>query len=237
VRRLLTLLFVGLVPLLACGADEDGEDGSGGGGGRPLSSNPSDGVATFYNADGAGNCGFDKSPADLDVTAIAMPEYNGSASCGACIRVQGPNGDVTVRVVDSCPDCANKGINLDLSAQAFAKIADPKKGRISISYQLVSCATSGSIAYHFKEGSSKYWTAIQIRNHRVPIGKVEYQKQGSWVAMTRADYNYFLETKGVGDQPNGLSLRVTATDGQVIEDTLAQGVQAATTVTGTKQFE
>ncbi|MBN9162540.1 MAG: hypothetical protein J0I07_16375 [Myxococcales bacterium] len=41
----------------------------------------------------------------------------------------------------------------------------------------------------------------------------------------------------VGDQPNGLSLRVTATDGQVVEDTLAGGVQAEQTVSGTKQFQ
>ena len=41
---------------------------------------------------------------------------------------------------------------------------------------------------------------------------------------------------GVGDRA-GLALRVTATDGQVIEDTIAGGVQAQKTVTGTKQFE
>ena len=121
--------------------------------------------------------------------------------------------------------------------QAFAKIADPKEGRIDVTYQAVACATAGNVAYHFKDGSSKYWTAIQIRNHRVPVAKVEYKKGDAWVAMKRADYNYFIEASGVGDQPNGLSLRVTATDGQVVEDTLAGGVQAEQTVSGTKQFQ
>ncbi|MBX3203611.1 MAG: hypothetical protein KF764_01020 [Labilithrix sp.] len=167
---------------------------------------------------------------------MAMPEYAASASCGACLLVKGPKGEVTVRVTDSCPGCEGSGINLDLSAQAFAKIAEPKEGRVAVTYQLVSCATSGNIAYRFKDGSSKWWTAIQIRNHRVPIAKVEYRKDGAWIAMSRESYNYFVEASGVGDQPGGLELRVTGIDGQVLEDKLAGGVEADKTVSGTKQF-
>lgn len=226
-----------LVP--ACGGD--GEGGTGGSRGtrstRALSATISEGIATFYDADGSGNCSFDKSPDDLDVVALAMPEYAESAACGACLQVTGPKGDVTVRVVDSCPGCADHGVNLDLSAQAFAKIAEPKEGRVKVAYRLVSCPTSGNVAYRFKDGSSKYWTAIQVRNHRVPIKTLEYRKDGAWIAMNREDYNYFVEAKGVGDQATGLTLRVTANDGQVIEDTLSGGVQAEKTITGTKQFE
>jgi len=223
VRRLLTLFILGSGVLLACGGNDLGASdttSAKSGGGRALSSSPRQGVATFYDADGSGNCSFDASPGDLDVTAMAMPEYDASASCGG-----GPTRG------------GGGGINLDLSAQAFAKIADPKEGRIDVTYQAVACATAGNVAYHFKDGSSKYWTAIQIRNHRVPVAKVEYKKGDAWVAMKRADYNYFIEASGVGDQPNGLSLRVTATDGQVVEDTLAGGVQAEQTVSGTKQFQ
>jgi expansin (peptidoglycan-binding protein) len=243
VRRLLSLLVVVPVLALACGDDEDSGTSSTrstkSGGGRALSTTPTKGIATFYDADGSGNCSFDKSPGDLDVVAMALPEYNDSAACGACLEVTGPKGAVTVRVTDSCPGCEGSKVNLDLSAQAFAKIADPEQGRISVSYQLVSCATAGNVAYRFKDGSSKYWTAIQIRNHRVPIASVEYRsKSGSWVEMGREDYNYFIEAKGVGDLPAaGLALRVTASDGQILEDTLKGGVQAETTVTGTKQFK
>ncbi|MDF2696139.1 MAG: extracellular endoglucanase precursor [Labilithrix sp.] len=226
--------------LFACGEDDAGGTSTTtttkSGGGRALSASPTDGIATFYDADGSGNCSFDKSPGDLDVTAMALDEYAESASCGACLLVKGPKGEVTVRVVDSCPGCQGHGVNLDLSAQAFAKIAEPKDGRVSVTYRLVSCATSGNIAYHFKDGSSKWWTAIQIRDHRVPVTKVEYRKDSSWVEMKRADYNYFIEESGVGDQPGGLVLRITASDGQVIEETLKDGVQADKTVAGTKQF-
>lgn len=259
-RRLLALFLVGSGLSLACGGNDAGASdttSAKSGEGRklpssplpstpqpssplpsgPLPPSPRQGIATFYDADGSGNCSFDASPEDLDVTALAMPEYDASASCGGCLLVKGPKGSVTVRVTDSCPGCADNGVNLDLSAQAFAKIADPDEGRIDITYQAVTCATTGNVAYHFKDGSSKYWTAIQIRNHRIPIAEVEYKKSDAWVAMKRANYNYFIEASGVGDQPNGLSLRVTATDGQVIEDTLAGGVQAERTVSGTKQFE
>jgi len=196
-----------------------------------------EGIATFYDADGSGNCSFDKSPGDLDVVALAMPEYDDSTACGACLQVTGPKGDVVVRVTDSCPGCEGSGVNLDLSAQAFAKIAEPKDGRVKVSYRMVSCAMPGNVAYHFKDGSSKWWTAIQVRNHRVPIKSVEYRKGGAWATMKREDYNYFVESSGVGDQPAGLALRVTSTDGQVIEDTLPGEIQAERTITGTKQFE
>jgi len=239
VRRILTTLVVS--PLLAlvpsCGGDGEGGGARGPRSTRALSATITEGIATFYDADGSGNCSFEKSPDDLDVVALAMPEYADSAACGACLQVTGPKGNVTVRVTDSCPSCEGSGVSLDLSAQAFAKIAEPKEGRVKVSYRLVSCPISGNLAYHFKDGSSKYWTAIQIRNHRVPIKSVEYRKDGAWVAMKREDYNYFVEASGVGDQPGGLALRVTATDGQVIEDTIAGGVQAEKTVPGTKQFD
>ncbi|MBX3201385.1 MAG: hypothetical protein KF894_24835 [Labilithrix sp.] len=242
VKRLVTLLLVGSGLSLACGggSPEPGTSSTrstASGGGRTLASSPKSGVATYYDADGSGNCSFDASPGDLDVTAMALPEYDASASCGACLLVKGPKGEVTVRVTDSCPGCEGSGINLDLSAQAFAKIAEPRDGRIDVTYELVSCATAGNVAYRFKDGSSKWWTAIQIRNHRVPIAKVEYRKDGAWVAMSRESYNYFVEASGVGDQPDGLTLRVTATDGQVIEDTLSGGVEDDKTVNGTRQFD
>lgn len=233
------LLLVG-----ACGEDDktssssSGSSGtsasSGGSSGSLYSTEQKKGIATYYDADGSGNCSFDKSPNDMDVVALDFPEYASSAACGSCIHVKGPSGEVTVRVVDSCPGC-NAG-HLDLSEQAFAKIAALEKGRVDITYQTVACNVSGNVAFHFKDGSSKFWTAIQVRNHRIPVTKLEYQRDGAYVEMKREDYNYFVETKGVGDQPGGLRLRVTAADGQVIEDSLPGTVPDNQTVNGSKQF-
>ena len=61
------------------------------------------GIATWYYATGAGHCGYDASPNDMDVAAMNAPQFNNSAVCGSCAEVEGPKGTVRVRIVDSCP--------------------------------------------------------------------------------------------------------------------------------------
>lgn len=226
-----------MLVLVACGsAEPDGSSPSGrSSSGAPFSTEAKSGLITYYDADGGGSCGFDPSPGDLDVVALNGPEFAGSAACGACIRVTGPKGTVTVRVTDSCPDCDDN--HLDLSRQAFAKVADPSAGRVTVSYQSVACDVTGPIAYHIKDGSSTYWTAIQIRNHKLPIAKLEYLKSGAYTEIPRLSYNYFVVESGVGAQPNGLAVRVTAADGQTLEDVLPGTIKADTTTQGKAQFK
>lgn len=195
---------------------------------------PQTGQGTYYDATGEGNCSFDKSPQDLMVAALNLTDYAGSATCGACIAIDGPSGSVTVRVVDSCPGCA-KG-DVDLSKQAFEKIAALSKGRVPISWRIVTCPVVGPIAYRIKEGSSKFYTAIQVRNHKVPIAKLEYEKAGAFVDIPRKTYNYFVADKGVGDQPTGLKLRVTASNGAALIDTLPATLAPGTVIPGKAQF-
>jgi expansin len=194
-----------------------------------------DGIATYYDADGAGNCGFDPSPDAMDVAAFDTADYAGSAACGSCVRVKGPKGEVTVRIVDRCPDCSAN--HIDLSKQAFAKIAELSAGRVDVTFQTVACDVSGPVAYHFKDGSSKYWTAIQVRNHRLPVAKLEYRKGSAYVEMKREEYNYFVEPSGVGDQPGGLTVRLTAADGQTLEETLPGDIPSDVTVSGKSQLK
>ena len=176
---------------------------------RPAST----GEGTFYAADGTGNCGF---PADAGrmVAAMNATDYATASWCGGCVRVTGPKGDVVVRIVDSCPGCA-KG-DLDLSREAFAKIADVSAGRVPIMWRETECDVDGPLRYHLKDGSNAFWTAIQIRNHRYPIAQVEAQKSGAYAAITRTDYNYFVDTRGLGAGP--YTLRVTDTRGHVVEE-------------------
>ncbi|MBX3010440.1 MAG: Expansin-YoaJ [Caldilineaceae bacterium] len=173
------------------------------------------GIATYYGATGAGACLFDPSPEDLLVAAMNAEEYETAALCGAYLHVTGPLGEVTVRIVDLCPECAAG--HLDLSQAAFAQIAEPIQGRVAITWQLVSPALTGPLQYHFKEGSNQWWTAIQLRNHRNPIAKLEYQVDGQWVAVPRTEYNYFVQTNpGMG--PGPYTLRVTDLYGNVLID-------------------
>lgn len=195
------------------------------------------GEITYYDeADGSGNCSFDKTPNDLDVGAFNDDDYAGSKTCGECIDVKGPKGSVRIRIVDRCPGCKTHAI--DLSPSAFAKVADKSAGRVSVTWQAVACDVSGPISYYIKDGSSKYYTAIQIRNHRLPIAKLAYKtSDGSFTDIERKDYNFFVVQKGVGDQPNGLVLRVTAADGQVLEDTLPGTIMPDKSVDGAANFK
>jgi expansin (peptidoglycan-binding protein) len=172
------------------------------------------GEGTYYAADGTGNCSFDASPDDLMVAALNAPDYQTAALCGACLEVTGPNGTVTVRVVDQCPEC--KHGDLDLSPQAFQLLSPLAAGRIPITWHQVACNVTGPIAYHFKDGANAYWTAIQIRNHRYPIAKLEAMQGSAYVAIPRLDYNYFVQASGLG--PGPYMLRVTDTRGHTVED-------------------
>ena len=191
------------------------------------------GKATYYNeADGGGNCMFDPTPQDLMVGAMNHVDYAGAALCGAYVEIAGPKGTITVRVVDQCPPCAAGDI--DLSPQAFAQIADLVTGRVPITWRIVIPDISGPVRYRFKEGSSQWWTAVQIRNHRNPIAKVEYlDATGKFKALPRTDYNYFVASSGMG--PGPYTLRVTDSYGNVLTNSgisLKVGVEIA----GSGQF-
>ncbi len=192
-----------------------------------------EGIATYYDATGDGSCSFGAS-ADLDVAAFNLPEFAKSASCGSCVKVNGPKGTVTVRIVDSCPGC--EAHHIDLSRSAFGKIAELEAGRVAITYQTVACAVTGNMTYQFKDGSHEFWTAIQIRNHKIPIETVEAKRAGTYRTMTRSTYNYFIEAGGLKDDP--IELRITAVDGQVVHDSIpgAKG-RGGHELSGHVQFE
>jgi expansin (peptidoglycan-binding protein) len=167
------------------------------------------------------------------VTAMNADEYDHAAYCGAYLHVEGPQGTITVRVVDLCPEC--QAGHLDLSQEAFAQIADLYLGRVDITWQLVSPELDGPIAYHFKDGSNQWWTAVQIRNHSNPIAKFEYlNSDGVWVTVPRSDYNYFVQTNpGMG--PGPYTFRVTDLYRNTLTDAAIPHIEDGT-VSGAAQF-
>lgn len=174
-----------------------------------------EGEGTYYDADGSGNCTFPPSPGDLMVAAMNDGQYEGSAVCGICAHVTGPLGEVTVRIVDRCPECAPG--DLDLSPQAFDRIAEHAHGRVPIRWREVPCEVASPIVYHFKDGSNPWWAAIQIRNHRNRVVRLEVlDDDGRATELPRVDYNYFLAESGLGEGP--YRLRVTDVYGSTIED-------------------
>ncbi|KAG0172109.1 hypothetical protein DFQ28_011502 [Apophysomyces sp. BC1034] len=99
------------------------------------------GDGTFYNPSaGTGSCGWENSDSEL-VAALNAPQManganpNKNPKCGDRIRVKGPKGSVTVKIVDTCPPCQSGSV--DLSPAAFNKIADFAQGRVPISWNWV----------------------------------------------------------------------------------------------------
>jgi len=173
------------------------------------------GQATYYEATGEGACEFDASPANLMVAAINEHEYRNSLPCGTYIQVAGPDGAVIVRIVDYCPTCEMGDI--DLSEEAFALIAEPVLGVVPITWRFVEPNIESSIQYHFHQASHKWWTALQIRNHRHPVSNVEMlDSSNTWVPFTRTSYNYFIAPFGMGQGP--FTIRTTDYFDQSITD-------------------
>lgn len=178
------------------------------------------GKATYYAATGGGNCSFPVG-GDLMVGAMNNTDYGNADWCGGCVQVTGPKGSAIVKIVDRCPECAPGDI--DLSQQAFVKIADLAAGRVAISWQLAACPVSGPVVFAHKEGTSQYYTAIQVRNHRYPIAELAARAaDGTWQALPRKIYNYYVPDKALG--PGPYALRVTDVHGASLE---ASGVVLA----------
>ncbi|MFJ5994491.1 expansin EXLX1 family cellulose-binding protein [Streptomyces sp. NPDC092370] len=156
------------------------------------------GVATHYDAkDGDGACLYGPG-SDLMVAAMNHADYETSRACGAYILVRAASGaSVTVRVTNECPLPCAPG-QLDLSKEAFAKLAGLSTGRIPVTWSLLSPGTSETLSIRYKTGSSSHWCGIQALGHRNPLARLEVRTGSGWSRLTRTEYNYFLSPDGTG---------------------------------------
>ncbi|MGW4058169.1 expansin EXLX1 family cellulose-binding protein [Amycolatopsis sp. NPDC004747] len=165
--------------------------------GRIKPGAPHSGVATFYDTDGTGACGYDASPDPLNA-AMNVADFEGAQACGAYVRVQAAGGaSVTVRITNLCPAPCRVG-QLDLNPEAFDRLGARVRGEIPVTWQLVSPPSLPGISLRYKEGSSRYWCGIQVIDHRNPVARLEVRAGGSWKRLQRTDYNYFLSENGAG---------------------------------------
>ena len=169
------------------------------------------GVATEYAAaDGNGACLLGPS-STMMIAAMNYTDYENSKACGDHILVRASNGaTITVLITNECPLPCAPG-QLDLSQQAFAKLADPSAGRISITWQLVSPSDSGTLSFRYKTGSSQWWCGIQVIGERNPVARLEVRTGSGWTELPRMSYNYFLSANGTGC---GNEIRVSDIYGQ-----------------------
>lgn len=174
------------------------------------------GMGTYYGYSGGGNCSFPP-PVGVLTAAMNTPDYNTAQACGAYIEVTNTDTaeSVVVRIDDRCPECPAG--NVDLSQDAFAKIAKLETGVIPIRWHYVSGPSTPAEVF-FEDGSSQWWTAIQVRNHRNPVATLAYRPSGTttpFVALERQMYNYFVAPSGMG--PGPYDLKITDVFGNVLK--------------------
>ncbi|KAF1851003.1 carbohydrate-binding module family 63 protein [Cucurbitaria berberidis CBS 394.84] len=176
------------------------------------------GEATFYGGNVAGGmCSFTgyTIPAGIFGTALSSSNWDGAANCGTCVQVTGPSGTkIKAMVVDQCPGCGPN--HLDLFPDAFKQLADPTKGVIPVSWDIVSCGITTPIVLKNKEGTSKFWFSMQVMNSNVKVSKLEVSTDGgsSWKSTTRKEYNYFENPSGFG--ADSVDVKVTSVNGDSI---------------------
>jgi len=169
------------------------------------------GVATEYSAaDGDGACLFGPA-ADMMIGAMNYTGYESAKACGAYVLVRAASGaTLKVLITNECPLPCAPG-QIDLSQQAFAKLANPSAGRIPITWSLLSPDLSNPVSIRYKSGSSQYWCGIQVIGHRNPVAQLAVRVDGGWRQLSRTEYNYFLSPDGGGC---GGPIRVTDIYGQ-----------------------
>jgi expansin (peptidoglycan-binding protein) len=172
---------------------------------------PGDGMATHYDSDGTGNCSLPALPGEhLDV-ALPEVEYGTADSCGGWLDVTGPNGSVRVVITNRCPECQQG--HLDLSKEAFARIAPLEQGQVDISYSLVrNPPLAEPMSIKVKDGSSQWWMEVQPVNHGNPIARFELQQDGAWRSLVHTQDNFWRADPGPGVGP--YTFRITDIYGQ-----------------------
>jgi expansin (peptidoglycan-binding protein) len=205
------------------------------------------GSGWFTRGDGTlakGSCSF---PAvkDIMVAALTSQQFGNADWCGACAEVVGRSGTrVRVEIVDQCSGCAPGGLDLAAGPDSpYVMLNVPgnpdtcRDGLLPITWKIVPCETRGGIVVHYVEGYSVYSPAVQIRNHRLPLVRLEEYYLGQWSDIPRtADNKYVLNSR---TSPTSvglpLTIRVTAIDGSTITGTFPSFV-AGTNFEATSQY-
>jgi expansin (peptidoglycan-binding protein) len=193
------------------------------------------GEATHYVLQsGGGNCSYPAANTDQLYVALSPGEYGAAAACGSYLQVTGPDGSVTAEVVDQCPEC--QAGHIDLGEQAFAKIAPLSAGLVPVTYHtIVNPSLPAPLSLRVKEGSSAYWLALLPIGNGNPVTSVRVSSPSKgWQSLTRASYNYWLATSGMG--PGPFTVQLTDSVGHQATVTGISLVPGVVQATGTSMY-
>ncbi|CZT51103.1 related to extracellular cellulase CelA/allergen Asp F7-like, putative [Rhynchosporium secalis] len=195
----------------------------------------SGGNATFYGGNiGGGHCSFTtmgRIPNGMFGTAFSGQVWNHGGMCGSCLKVTRGSKSITVMVVDECPECDQK--HLDLFKDGFLKLGTEAEGIIPISYEVVNCGIASPLKLVNKVGTTRWWFSMQVVNANGAVKSLEVSTNGgkTWQPTTRRDYNFFEKNTGFGTEK--VSVRVTGATGKsVITHNVGVGSQTQFTAAG-----
>jgi expansin (peptidoglycan-binding protein) len=198
----------------------------------PAMGTPIEGLASawFARGDGTAATGSCSLPPVRNIMAVAISQHDfGNADwCGACAEIVGRSGQrVRVQIVDQCAGCEHGAIDLAAgrySPFSMLEASDPpncpaNRGRQPVTWHVVPCETQGGIVIHYPPGFNHCTPAVQVRNHRLPIVKLEDRINGEWATVERQPHNWYY-VRSPGDcRPFEITLRITAIDGSTITGT------------------
>jgi len=169
-----------------------------------------------------------------DLLAGLELTHNGEGQlCDACVKLTADTGKTVVaRVITTGVTTKN---SIDLSPAAFEALDSGEYPR-SMSWQVVKCPDTGNIYYQFQTEANVWWTSLWVRNPRIPIEKVEVQSSNhsGWFALQRGSDGTYTDASGFGE--GQFTIRVTAVDGQTIEDTF-QSLEPGALLESSGNFE
>lgn len=154
--------------------------------------------------------------------------------CDACILIETATGhSIVARVVTYGVE--QEAGDIDVSPAVFEALNEDEYPR-SMTWSFAKCPDSGNLIYEFQTEANPWWTSLWIRNPKVPLEKVEVRKSGSgaFLELERGTDGTLTDPSGFGE--GAFTLRMTAIDGQVLEDELP-GFEAGALVESELQFE
>jgi len=157
------------------------------------------------------------------VAAANQAYFNNSYTCGECYQITGPSGTIMVVIADECPVkgnplCDGRMIHFDLGEQAtFAALAPSSAGTVLEKIVKIACPVTGGFGFKFVPGTSEWYVAFIVYNHKVGITDVELQPTNgsAYYQMDRNSNQWEYNAQG-GPVTTPYNVRLTAITGEQI---------------------
>jgi hypothetical protein len=154
--------------------------------------------------------------------------------CDACLLIKTAAGkSIVARIVTYGVE--QDPADIDVSPAVFEAIHQDEYPR-TMTWSLAACPDAGTIEYEFQTEANEWWTSLWVRNARVPVAKVEVRSanHADFIELARGTDGTLTDADGFGQ--GAFTLRITGSDGQVIENDV-EGFTPGAVVDSGEQFD